>query len=51
MEKDGQRADFIGTPELVQLPLGTWREALHTAGRVHPSQEEQEMEVNQGTGP
>lgn len=26
-------------------------EALHTAGRVHPFQEEEEMEVTQGTGP
>lgn len=51
MENDGQRADFIGAPELVQPPPGTWREALHTAGRVHPSQEEQEMEITWGTGP
>lgn len=31
--EDGQRADFTGAPELVQPPPGTWRKALHTAGR------------------
>lgn len=51
MENSGQRADFTGAPELVQPPPGIWKEALHTAGRVHPFQEEEEMEVTQGTGP
>lgn len=51
MENNGQRADFTGAPELVQPPSGTWREALHTTGRVHPFQEEQGIEVTRGTGP